>query len=152
MSKRHSLLASAVLLASVAACTLQGAVLTPSPAQPQAGSEKARDATAAFHPQAPTPQKPPADGLIKVPSPDLNQPVPLPVLARPLPDRGPLGDPTPDISIAAALAGSVPQRTVPAPFLRLNLPDPFEHVQPVGPRGAAEEESLPPPVPPRTPK
>ena len=61
------------------------------------------------------------------PSPDVNQPIPLPILARPVVDRASLDDPSGDASQAAALASTVPGRTTPAPFLRLSLPDPFEH-------------------------
>ena len=61
------------------------------------------------------------------PSPDVNQPMPLPILARPVPDRASLDDPSSEASQAAALATKVPDRTAPAPFLRLTLPDPFEH-------------------------
>ncbi len=77
----------------------------------------------------------PAAPKIAWPSPDINQPIPLPILARPVVDRPSLDDPS------AALAPTVPDRTTPAPFLRLNLPDPFEH------RNAVRLRILPPPIP-----
>jgi hypothetical protein len=69
----------------------------------------------------------PAGAKIRWPSPDINQPIPLPILARQVMDRSSLDDPSAEASQAAALAPKVPDRTTPAPFLRLNLPDPFEH-------------------------
>ena len=61
------------------------------------------------------------------PSPDVNEPIPLPILARPATDRASLEDPSGESSLAAALAKTVHERTTPAPFLRLTLPDPFEN-------------------------
>jgi hypothetical protein len=86
----------------------------------------------------------PAAGLVRLPSPDLNRPVPLPILAGPVTDRAPLTDPTPDVSLAAVLAEPVPVRTTPAPFVRLNLPDPFEHAQAARLRTPPEEDPHPP--------
>jgi len=90
-------------------------------------------------------------GPIALPSPDLHQPVPLPILGRPHPDRAPLTDPTADVSVAAALAAPVPIRTNPAPFVRLNRPEPFEHAQTARLRTPLEEEPVPPVAIPRTP-
>jgi hypothetical protein len=69
----------------------------------------------------------PAGPKVAWPSPDVNQPIPLPILARQVVDRASLDDPSADASLAAALAPTVPDRTTPAPFLKLTLPDPFEH-------------------------
>ena len=85
----------------------------------------------------------PAAPKIAWPSPDINQPIPLPILARPPVDRASLDDPSGDASQAAALASTVPDRTTPAPFLRLNLPDPFEHRNTVRLRNPPPEISLP---------
>jgi hypothetical protein len=68
-----------------------------------------------------------AGDRIRLPSVDVNRPIPLPILARPVTNRAPLEDATADASYAAALAASPPGRTSPAPFLKLNLPDPFEY-------------------------
>jgi hypothetical protein len=65
-------------------------------------------------------------------SPDVNQPVPLPRLARPALDRAPVEDVTAEASTAAALAAPMPQRTTPARFLKLTVPDPYEHRRPLG--------------------
>jgi hypothetical protein len=57
--------------------------------------------------------------------------VALPILARPVSDRASLEDPTGDASTAAALAATLPRRVIPAPFLRLSLPEPFEFRRPL---------------------
>jgi hypothetical protein len=85
----------------------------------------------------------PAAPKIAWPSSDVNQPIPLPILARPVVDRASLDDPSGDVSQAAALASTVPDRTAPAPFLRLNLPDPFEHRNTVRLRTRPPESPLP---------
>ncbi len=85
----------------------------------------------------------PAAPKMAWPSPDINQPIPLPILARPVVDRASLDDPSGDASQAAALASTIPDRTTPAPFLRLNLPDPFEHRNTVRLRTPPPEINLP---------
>ncbi|HEV2946771.1 MAG TPA: hypothetical protein VGX70_05310 [Gemmataceae bacterium] len=75
----------------------------------------------------PGPVKLAAGPKVAWPSPDINQPMPLPILARLVTDRASLDDPSGDASQAAALAAKVPDRTTPAPFLKLTIPDPFEH-------------------------
>jgi hypothetical protein len=93
----------------------------------------------------------PAGPLVRLQSPDPNEVPPLPLLARPVPDRASLADPTVEASSAAALANSIPVRTQPAPFVRLNLPDPFEHHHAVRVRTPPSEDAVPPLVAPRTP-
>jgi hypothetical protein len=93
----------------------------------------------------------PVFGMVKLPagpkyawpSPDVNQPIPLPTLARPVVDRASLDDPSGDVSQAEALASRVPDRTTPAPFLRLSLPDPFEHRNTVRLRTPPPQINLP---------
>jgi hypothetical protein len=97
-----------------------------------------------------TPNVPVGRG-IRVPSPDANQPVPLPPLAHAHPDRAPLDDPTVDAATAAALAGAPPMRTTPAPFLRLSVPDPFENRAAVRLQPAVPEEPKPPAATPQRP-
>jgi hypothetical protein len=84
----------------------------------------------------------PSGNRITTPGPDFSQPPPLPILARPQSDREPLTDPSLEASTQAALAASLPVRINPAPFLRLNLPDPFEHAY-VSRMLPSEEESVP---------
>ena len=69
----------------------------------------------------------PAGSPVGLPSPDPEQPPPVPILAQPPPAQGSLDDPTVAFSAAAVLAAPLPERTAPAPFIRLTLPDPFEH-------------------------
>lgn len=63
---------------------------------------------------------------VRVASLDVNEPIPLPILARPMSDRASLDDPTVDVSSAAAIAAPIPARTKKAPFLKLTLPDPYD--------------------------
>jgi hypothetical protein len=73
------------------------------------------------------------------------------VTARPLGDRVPLDDPTADSSAAAVIARSMPQRVAPAPFQRMNLPDPFENRGPARSVAPLPEPTfvVPPIVPPK---
>jgi hypothetical protein len=107
-------------------------------------------------PAAPRPEPPqetqfPAGDRVRLPGPDVNQPVPLPVLAAPAPDRGSLDDPTADFSAAAAQSGPVPARAAPAPFARVSLPDPFENRDAVRVREAPPEKGDPVTAAPRPP-
>ena len=90
--------------------------------------------------------------LVRVSSPDATRPVPLPLLGQEAPDRAPLDDPTADASLAAALAAPLPQRTTPAPFLRLGVPDPFENRRAVRLPAPPEEPAMPVSASPRTPQ
>ena len=92
----------------------------------------------------------PDTGRVRVPSEDMNQPLPLPILAQPVPDRAALDDPTADASTAAALATPLPMRITPAPFLKLSLPDPYDHRRVEVPVPAEQNEpALGTPKPPR---
>jgi hypothetical protein len=62
----------------------------------------------------------------KEPSESVQVPPPLPYLATAPADRVPLDDPTLEASTAAVLAGPIPERTTPLPFVRLSVPEPFE--------------------------
>lgn len=79
-------------------------------------------AAPALPPTPPMPDK----GRIRVPSPDVHRPIPLPILARPVSDRAALDDPTLDASTAAAVAAPIPPRANKAPFRKQTLPDPYE--------------------------
>ncbi|MHB1425230.1 MAG: hypothetical protein ACYC3I_18830 [Gemmataceae bacterium] len=98
------------------------------------------------------PQAPalPESGRIRAPSPDVNQPIPLPILAKPVSDRVSLEDPTLSASTAAATAATIPARTRKAPFLKQTLPDPYDHRRTGVP--AAEESPDFPLGSPRTPR
>jgi hypothetical protein len=87
------------------------------------------DETLGALPEAPAlPQAPslPQRRRVRVPSLDVNEPIPLPILAQPVSDRVSLDDPTLDASAAAAIAAPIPPRTSKAPFLKLTLPDPYD--------------------------
>ena len=106
--------------------------------------------------QRATPRMPEAQHLLvgprlRISSPDVNQPPPLPILAQQIPNRASLDDPTLDASLAAALALAPPMRVKPAPFMRLVLPDPFEHRETGRLRQPLPEDSTPATASPRTP-
>jgi hypothetical protein len=63
----------------------------------------------------------------------------LPALATAVPDRVPVEDVTVEASTAAALAAAMPVRQSLAPFLRLTVPDPYEHRRTVGPPAPADD-------------
>jgi hypothetical protein len=88
---------------------------------------------------------------LRMPSPDVNQPPPLPILAHQVLDRTSLDDPTLDASLAMALALAPPIRVNPAPFLRLVLPNPFEHRETGRLRQPPPEDSTPMTATPRIP-
>lgn len=90
--------------------------------------------------------------LVRVAAPDVNLPPPLPILAHPGIDRASLEDPTAEDSLKTALSAAPPIRGNPAPFLRLNLPDPFENAQTVRLRAMPPEEHGPATGPVRPPK
>ncbi|MBY0526989.1 MAG: tetratricopeptide repeat protein [Gemmataceae bacterium] len=57
-----------------------------------------------------------------------NKPLPpLPLLATARPDRAPLDDATAAVSLAMVTAPVSAQRTKPAPFARMSVPDPYEY-------------------------
>ena len=92
-----------------------------------------------------------AGPLLRMPSVNMDQPIPVPILAKPLRDRASLADPTLEASLAAALATSAPRRAGPLPFAPINLPDPFEHSRAIRLRRSLDEAPMPPPIAPRTP-
>lgn len=79
-------------------------------------------------PEVPDPSAPtlPAGGKIRVSSHDVNELIPLPILATAVMERASLEDPTLEISTAAALAAPIPVRAAKAPFLKLTIPDPYD--------------------------
>jgi hypothetical protein len=86
---------------------------------------------------------------VRVPSVDVNKPIPLLILAKPSSDRAPVEVVTGEASNAAVVSGTTPARTKPVPFLKLTLPDPFENRRPVAPPIMPSEEV--PNTPPRLP-
>jgi hypothetical protein len=68
---------------------------------------------------------------LRVESPDVSLPPPLPILAGPTRDAVTLEDATGPASTASALAAPLPDRARPAPYQRLTLPDPYENRRPL---------------------
>jgi hypothetical protein len=62
-----------------------------------------------------------------VPSEDVALPPPLPLLAQRVPDRVSLEDATMEVSTRAALSAALPVRSMPAPYQRVTVPDPYEN-------------------------
>jgi hypothetical protein len=91
-------------------------------------------------PVGPGARKLPEAQRVRLPRVDLDEPLPLPALGQAQPDRAPITDPTAEISRKAATAGSVPARTTPAPFIRVDLPDPFENQKVIRLRKPPAEE------------
>jgi hypothetical protein len=94
----------------------------------------------------------PAGALVRVASYNVNLPPALPILANPGIDRASLEDPTAEDSLRVALSAVPPIRSNPAPFQRLNLPDPFENAQTIRLRAQPPEEHGPATGPVRPPK
>jgi hypothetical protein len=84
---------------------------------------------------------------------DVSKPADLPILSnRPVPDRAPLTDPTLEFTARSVISVSLPLRSVQVGFLRIALPDPFEHAEAARPRTPVVENpnrSLGNPPPPR---
>lgn len=85
----------------------------------------------------------PAGPTVRIDSPDPDKPMAVPVLAVPVSDRASLDDPTRDYSTGLALAVILPERVEPTPFIKLTLPDPFEHIATVRLRTPPAEDGTP---------
>ncbi len=102
-------------------------------------------------PKGPKEVELPTKPLIRLPSLDVQTPLPIPILAQPKLDRASLGDPALDASVAAALQQFMPARIGPVPFVPLNLPDPFENIRHGQFRNPPDENAMPPAIPLRKP-
>ena len=91
---------------------------------------------------------------VRVEGPDPLKVPPLVTSSRPPETLSPAADPTEEASRQIALAALTVLRTQPAPFLRLTIPDPFEHLKAVRLRSTPTEPIEPaspvgrPPLPP----
>jgi hypothetical protein len=94
----------------------------------------------------------PVGERLRMPSADVEQPAALAPMAQPLPDRGALLDPSLAASRSSVLEAPLPERTTPAPFLRLTLPDPFENRDTVRLRSPLGKEQVPNTPTPRAPQ
>jgi hypothetical protein len=68
---------------------------------------------------------------LRVSSVDASLPPPMPVQARPVPDRVSLEDPTVETSTAAILSARLPPRSKPAPYERMTVPEPYPNRLPL---------------------
>jgi len=94
----------------------------------------------------------PTGPLTRREGPDVTRPLEAPILSpRPVADRAPLTDPTLEFTARSVISPSLPLRTEPAGFVRINLPDPFEHAAAAKPRTPVVEDpnrvlgTVPPP-------
>jgi hypothetical protein len=95
----------------------------------------------------------PVGALVSRPAPDVKLPPSLPILARPSSDRASLEDPTTEFTAASIIRATLPLRSQQAPFVKVNLPDPFENAEAVKVKITVTEDpqkalgSPPPPKP-----
>lgn len=92
---------------------------------------------------APRREELPAGPAVRIDGLDVDKPTAVPLLAVPVGDRASLDDPTRDYSTTLALSVILPERTGPTPFIKLTLPDPFEHSATVRLRTPPAEEATP---------
>jgi hypothetical protein len=131
-----------------AATTPKPPTISMKPVRPSLAPEGAPLSHARSEPVPPVALVLPEQPLLRLPSIDLERPLPVPLLAVQVRDRTSLADPSLEASVAAALAPQRPVRTQPVPFAPLNLPDPFELQTQVKPRTTLEESSQPPAIQP----
>jgi hypothetical protein len=112
------------------------------PARPRLLPEDAPLSRSWFAPVLPEQPRLPASPGVRLPSPKVDEPPPLPILAQPQIDRT-SDDPTAAFTTLMALSASMPARLTPVPFVPLVLPDPFVHSREVRTRSQPVEESLP---------
>jgi hypothetical protein len=72
----------------------------------------------------------PVGALAKIDALDVKKPADLPILARPSADRASLDDPTAEFTTRSVINNNLPLRVTLSMFVKLNLPDPFEHAGP----------------------
>jgi hypothetical protein len=100
-------------------------------------------------PQLPQRPEMPPEEMIQLTAPDANLPAALPPHGKQVADRAPLDDPTSEFSAERAVAHPTPLRTTPMPFMRINLPEPFEHRSPAKPLDREPPLVAPVPAPPK---
>ena len=122
---------------------------TRSSLRPHLPAEK--DPLAGIGNEVAVPRRPelPESGLIRTPSRDVNLPIDLPIQSRYTADRAPLDDPTAEFSLEKAISRPQPLRETPAPFVRINLPEPFENRASVKTALPEPGVAAPTPMPPK---
>lgn len=102
-----------------------------------------------FEPEVPQRPELPNKPLVRTPSRDVNLPIELPVQSKYQPDRASLIDPAEAYAVQAA-QGPLPRlRDQPAPFVRVDLPDPFANRTAVSDPPAPPAVVAPVPMPPK---
>jgi hypothetical protein len=123
------------------------------PARPTALPERTPPDFGGLLPQLPPRGEFATGPLTRTEARNVNVPPELPPLSpRPVADRGPLTDPTTDFTARSVINPNLPLRTEPTGFVRISLPDPFEHADAARPRTPVVENpnrSLGNPPPPR---
>lgn len=113
------------------------------PVRPRLLPEEPPLSRSLFTPVLPESPKLPAGAGVRLPSPPVDEPPPLPILAQRPVDRGAPEDPTAAFAALTALSARLPDRLTPVPFLRVVIPDPFAHYREVRSGKEPVEENLP---------
>jgi hypothetical protein len=114
------------------------------PASPRPPREDAPLAHSFARPQPPQAVELAADPLVRLWGPDVQTPLPLPILGAAVRDRASLADPSLEASALATQGPVAVRRAEPVPFQPMNLPNPFEHAEAVRLRQPVEEQPAPP--------
>jgi len=121
--------------------------------RPSALPERVPTSLANSLPDLPPRDELPTGPLVRQEGRDITMPAELPILsARPVGDRAPLTDPTLEFTARSVISPTLPLRTTPAGFIRISVPDPFEHADAAKPRTPVVDDpnrSLGSPPPPR---
>ncbi|HKA06938.1 MAG TPA: hypothetical protein VKD71_06740 [Gemmataceae bacterium] len=121
--------------------------------RPVALAERVPPALGGGIPRLPERAELPTGSLVRQEGRDIAKSAELPILSnRPVPDRAPLTDPTLEFTAQSVITLNLPLRSVQIGFLRIPLPDPFEHTDAARPRTPVVENpnrSLGNPPPPR---
>jgi len=122
------------------------------PARPMSLTDRVPTELGGLFPQLPARGEFATGPLTRTDARNVNTPPELPALSqRPVADRAPLTDPTIEFTARSVISLNLPLRTEQTGFLRMNLPDPFEHVEAAKSRTPVVENpnrsmpSLPPP-------
>ncbi len=104
-----------------------------------------------FYDNPTVPQRPelPPAVLVQQSGRDVNEPIPLPPQTKQLSDRASLDDPTAEFSGQRVVNHQPAMRSTPVPFVRMNLPEPFEHRVVAKPLDGEPPIVAPVPMPPK---
>jgi hypothetical protein len=129
------------------------AILATKEPRPVALPERVPQSLGGLLPDLPPRGELPTGPLVRQDGRDIAKPAELPILsAKPVADRAPLTDPTLEFTARSVINPTLPFRTTPAGFIRIPVPDPFEHADGAKPRTPVVDDpnrSLGSPPPPR---